>query len=380
MRLGKIARYSVFYAMMFGALGGYRIATHQAQNQQRPSPTAQLRQTNNNLSPEQLARKSQIEREIQNIRDYVWHGRDLNLGRIRIAQLNLELASIDPANRYYYLEDANLAIASVGADEGFQFHQSGEYVRDYLEVRFQVAANHFANQEHGQAIATYQQILSDLNREDIRLAQQVHEYSVPGYRNRANLEMALVYLNQGNLAQARPLFEGVRGWARDEANRSSLSLYYMDENRKDLRYLDAKATISLASISIRQREYNIAFSYLNETLRMEETGEADGFMDIGFEALIDSMWASLDSSPNLEQARARFRAELPWERINSCPDLIASLGQPNGLPIDSPELWNIVLQGLRNVELNEEQESLLRQITITTETFDLTLRNTPGGE
>ncbi|MBN2057243.1 MAG: hypothetical protein JW782_00385 [Candidatus Saganbacteria bacterium] len=365
--MGKILRYSIFYAMMFGALGGYKITTHLQNNQQRPAAVARA-DTNEHLTAEQAARLAQIDREIENIRFYVWHERDLNKGRIQIARLYIEQSYIDLANRQQYLRNATAELNSAGPDEHFRFHSDSQYVRDYFEVKFELANLHFAARDPASALAVYQSIIDELGNNDVRLAQQIHDYSVPGYSNRARLELAWVHIRTGDLRTARPLLEQVQSWASSEASSSDFTLYWRDENVKDLHFLEAKALLGLGAIAFQENDFTTATGHYAAVLSFDEAGQHEGFMDLGLEAILQTMHLCLQTSADLPEARDRLETALPWDRINQHQDLMSSLGFRSGVPHSDPAaLWNGLIIGMRSATLTQEQQEELKALEILTE-------------
>ncbi|MDD5348352.1 MAG: hypothetical protein PHT59_07050 [Candidatus Omnitrophica bacterium] len=365
MTIKKILRYTLFYGTMLGALGVMNSMNNLRHNQHAHEAPPMSADAAKKLTDRQFERKAEIEREIQTILSYTWHQRDFSNGRIRIAQLYIELSGLDAENRNFYLDEALRTAGSAGPDEGFQFHESGQYVRNYFDVRLAVANAHYVAGNYARAVEIYQGILHELGDENVRLAQQVHEYSVPGFTNRANLELAMVYVKQGNYDEADGLFGNVRSWALAEAGESRLELWWKDANVKDLNYLAASASRGLMFTSLIRGNYDAVIANARDILALEASTDEDGFMDIGADAVIHTMIACLENSQSLDEAKSALRRELPWAAINRS-DLVDSLGYVNGFPLDDPgfDLWNAVVEGFQYLELNYEQQANVDQIRV----------------
>jgi|GEM_PF-4937633 len=335
---------------------------------QRPIPNIYDRSAH--LPKEQRWKIRGIEERIRSLKTWVLHDKDMNLKRIEISKLYLQLARMDFKNEIFYQE---LALAEIdGADRisdaNVRYHSRAMYVRDYFEVLMQIGAVHFAMRNYPKAISIYKRIHKELGDRGMLLAQQVHDYSVPGYKNRTNLELAQVYLQQGRYAQAKPLLAEVRSWASSQTGRSSLVRWYINTKIKDLHYLEAKSSVGLGLVAITEGNYSAAISNFKTVLNKPESGDKDGFMDLGFEALTYTMVACLDSTNgDVRKAKLKFRRMLPWKRIQGYGDLIKSLKLSDiDLTDRNIDVWDAILQGLQQVNLSSKGQSLLQRVRLQT--------------
>jgi tetratricopeptide (TPR) repeat protein len=302
---------------------------------------------------------------IRSINLFVWHEKDFNQKRIQVAKLYIELASLDKSKRGQYLREALASIdgAEQKSDEGFQFHSSSRYVRDYFEVLFQVGSTHAAAGDYVEAAGIFGRVMAELQNRDIRIAQQVHDYSIPGYTNRAKLELALVYLKQNALAQAKPLLQEVIAWAGNEANAGAAALFYRDEDVTDLRFLEAKSRLTLGRIAMLQKDHRAAMENFGRIFLFPEAGAEDGFMDIGFEALIFAMQDCLNQNQgDLAKAKAEFNAAFPWRQINGYADFKEAMEIEFDLSSSRNDIWDIVLDGVSRYPLQKDAETVLAKV------------------
>ncbi|MFA6548606.1 MAG: hypothetical protein WCT39_01565 [Candidatus Margulisiibacteriota bacterium] len=309
-------------------------------------------------------RITQIQQELDNIDTWVSHERDFNLSRIRAAQLYMELARIEPSHKEQHLSSAILVMDSVSADEHFQYHTSAQYIRDYFDAQFQIADMLLQNGDVHRATTRYENILTDLLDENILLSQQIHGYSIPGFRSRAQLELAYIHLSQNHIDRARPLFDSVRNWSREEATASLGTLLYRGETRNDLLFLQARAALGMARIAMVEGRYNEVSPLSSEVMNMGASGSESGFMDMGLAALIYDMQSCASQFPNEPQAaRALFDRTLPWTQINAYDDLKISLRvEDYDLTNPACHRWDILLRGLASLTEGQLADRGLRQI------------------
>ena len=353
------------------AIGGGATAGKFTCNYLKQKPTPDISTRSSHLSKEQRVKIRKIELKIRSLKTWVLHDKDMSKKRIEVSKLYMVLARMDDSNRDFYLGYALSEIDGADriSDSTTRYHRRAMYVRDYFEVLMQIGSVHFAMRNYDKAITIYKRTRGELKDKGMLLAQQVHDYSVPGYRNRTNLELAQVFLRQKRFGEAKPLLAEVRTWAAGETSRSGVVRWYVDVKLKDLHYLEAKSSIGLGIVAITEGNYRSAFADFKTVLSKPEAGDEAGFMDLGFDALTYSLWASIKSSPNIKTAKAKFKGALPWSTINRYGDLKKAL-DCRGVDLASPntDLFEIILRGLGKVRLNMDAKATLRQVQITYQT------------
>jgi len=282
------------------------------------------------LTPAHYQEYRKLKKEIRKIKRRVRHPRDFSLKRIKLAKAYLALWRL--LNQPGYLRAAERVIenADQKADEGLQYHRSKKYVRKYFEVLFAMAEVKRSGSDQPGAIRIYERIKKELVDKDLRASQQIHEYSVPGYTNLADLELGLIYLEDGEFATARPLLEEVRKWAIREGER----------------YLASRASLGLARIALENGNDPEAILLAKQVINYPETRD----IDLGIQALICVMRAYHQADPKTQ--KTRFNHELPWAELNDS-NLKKALGIDQGMDLGSRvnDQWEVILEALSNSRL-----------------------------
>lgn len=228
-----------------------------------------------------------------------------------------------------------------------------------------------------EALSLAEEIESELNNQRLVKAQGMDQESVPGYENRLKLMEGDIYFQQRNYSRAYELYAEVDEWASGEQGRSWLQHGLVGENQRNLRFDATLAKLGLVKIDFYEL-YRTApesgrlnvdhiFKRLSEILMWEEAASENGYMDRGFEALINAMELSLLSTENLQQAKDKFRASLPWAQLNET-DLNRTLCENCNFLDPQVDLWNTVLDGFENVDLRQDLQLRVDSIRVYTET------------
>ena len=314
--------------------------------------------------------------------DYISVSHDENALRLQTATAYRELYRIyhylkleDQAQENIQKAQHHLAIALANPDNTVLYHPSKPYIKEYFELRLELADLHSELENYDEALDLIGEIKHELSDWETTLAQDVRPESVPGYQNRSNLLRAQILERKGEASEAKKLYIAVDNWASGEQAEGSLSLWWAGESQNKLRFIATMARLGLARIEINEL-YGIApeagkldiqhiLKSLEEILKWEEAGkEVGGFMDRNFEAHLYAMEACLLSSENLDEAKAIFNGMSHWEELNQREDFKRAL-QIEGVNLADPSVdrWETILRGLSRASIEDEMlEGILTRL------------------
>jgi hypothetical protein len=179
------------------------------------------------------------------------------------------------------------------------------------------------------------------------------------------MEKALIMIREGDLAEAERTLVGVVEWADREGESNPLLLWLKDQSAKDLSFINAKARLGLALVSLKSDNLSPAKERLARVWEIPAVGRENGFMNIGLETIIYYMAICQNSSSNVEEAEVLLRTTAPWERIGNMSDLMKALElQRSQLEDPSFPLWKHLLQQIPQREyLSTDSSSQLKELT-----------------
>lgn len=238
-------------------------------------------------------------------------------------------------------------------------------IKGYFDMIIQIASSIDRAGNSKEAERIYREALENLKDDKKIVEEQVSSYARAGYQSRIYVQLGLIYERRGELEEAENFYKKADSWATNEQDRSWLSLFWRGEDRTKLRHTATLARLGQARINLARFKPNEALKILGLLFNWPEVGSEDGFMDLGFEALIYGMEASLTGSRNLQEAKEKFREAYDWKKINKYQDLKRAL-QCEDVDLSQVDPWEIILHGLENVDLRQDLQSRLNSIKLLT--------------
>jgi len=301
-----------------------------------------------------------------------------NRRHIELAQNYITMADMTGDRHNFELAENHLLTALRNGDPS-----RPNYVRDLPDIELELASLYLR--------------MNNLTQADryVDLALD-HREGSEMIRHRALFFRGEIRQRQDRTAEAKELFQQVRLWSSSEAARGSFAHYWNQESEIGLHFLQAQSTLELArlitaearnpdiSSEERANKFEEAYNLLCEVLSIDETrvdDEEEGFIFIGYEALILSVEICIEQAATQTEANATLQ-RLPWESIFNASHLMVALrlerpGHNEDVNISQvfTGLWNIpsipqyllarlaVIRGIYENQLPGEQELLIAPAT-----------------
>jgi len=289
--------------------------------------------------------------------------------RIQISKDYCGVASMesDKATRRTWYEKALSVI-----DEPFQREAEREargekpdrfpIIFGFIDLKLQKSAVLAEMGEMQDSLTVVQQVISDLNDRQTLVEEQIKDYSVPGYLNRAKLMIAMNYERDKERTGALALYREVSDWAEKEQGVWVIKLAWQGEDRVKLRYLGTMAWLGEARVHLGYGEYDQAIEIYQKVFNWKDIGRESGYMDLGLQGILDVMATLTNANP--ENAVERFSEVLPWAQIEGYKDFKKALNlEAVDLASLTPEeRWDKVLRALGVSLTDNKQKETLGQI------------------